>query len=551
MISLKHIYPIFLLFISLLFSCSKEVMQYQLNVQSSPVNGGSITPASSLFKQGESIQLLAVPANEYLFKEWKGDLTSVTNPTNLIMTSNKTITAYFEKRQYPLNLTIVGQGTVKEELISLATNALYQSGSTVKLTALAAKGWQFAKWKGDLNSTDTTITLKIETTKNITAEFAEWPSVPAVNQELFSNINWNDHVAGKNEPYDFNKDGIPDIVSYESTIYKNTLPAILKILDYSGKTIYTFDLKKYKPNVRDSLSNVLIDYAELNGDGYLDLGLSYMSEWWTGTPGQPGSYADYIGNNVFLLLSKGNLQYDVVEVLDEPNKPVSFNINLFDWDSDGLVDILYSDLFKGIYLKNLGANKFERRTLSPPFKQSISNKVDFDKDGVVDYINFYLNQIDENGNYTSNDNSQTLSVLSKNGVKHFPVVGKTLKKYIYIKNGIEAAERITLVDGDSDGDLDLVVGSLKVDNNNIWTYTQDYFENKGTQFEYRKDYIEVDETLVGEFQVWTKDIDNDGDTDLFYPTYRKSQLNAPRGGYFWWENTGKGFKINKKFTLKY
>jgi len=56
---------------------------------------------------------------------------------------------------------------------------------------------------------------------------------------------------------------------------------------------------------------------------------------------------------------------------------------------------------------------------------------------------------------------------------------------------------------------------------------------------------------VGEFQAWTKYIDNDGDTDLFYPTYRKGQLNAPRGAYFWWENIGKRFKVNKKFILKY
>jgi len=540
------------IFIILIFnSCSKELVQYQLQVEVNPTNGGTVTPASGIYDKGKALDLLAVPSSEYVFKEWRGDLTGSSNPAPLIINANKQITGYFEKRQYSLNLTIEGQGTVKEELIAVASNALYQSGSTVKLTASPAKGWQFSKWKGDIGGADTSIIVKIESPKNITAEFAEWPMVPAVNQELFPNINWNDHVGGKNTPYDFNKDGIPDIVSYESTIYKNTLPAILKILDYSGKTIFTFDLKSFKPNVRDSLSNVLIDYAELNGDGYLDLGLSYMSEWWKGTPGAPGSSADYIGNNVYLLLSKGNFQFDVVEVLDEPNKPVSFNINLFDWDADGLVDILYSDLFKGIYLKNLGANKFERRTLTAPFKQSISNKVDFDKDGAVDYINLYLNQIDENGNYTSNDNYQTLSVLSKNGVKHFPVLGKTLKKYIYVKNGIETAERITLIDGDSDGDLDLVVGSLKVSNSNIWTYTQDYFENKGTQFEYKKDYIEIDETLVGEFQAWTKDIDNDGDTDLFYPSYRKSQLNAPRGGYFWWENTGKGFKINKKFVLKY
>jgi hypothetical protein len=27
---------------------------------------------------------------------------------------------------------------------------------------------------------------------------------------------------------------------------------------------------------------------------------------------------------------------------------------------------------------------------------------------------------------------------------------------------------------------------------------------------------------------------NDGDLDLFYPTYKKSNLNGPKGAVFWW-----------------
>ena len=141
--------------------------------------------------------------------------------------------------------------------------------------------------------------------------------------------------------------------------------------------------------------------------------------------------------------------------------------------------------------------------------------------------------------------------MTSKGVTSFPVVGKTITKYIYILGDILSAERIAMVDGDGDGDMDLVVGSIRAKPNSPWTYVQDYFENTGKQFEYRPNFIEIDSNLIGELQVWAADIDKDGDVDLFYPTYRKSQLNAPHGGYFWWENTKAGFKINKNFYLKY
>jgi hypothetical protein len=177
--------------------------------------------------------------------------------------------------------------------------------------------------------------------------------------------------------------------------------------------------------------------------------------------------------------------------------------------------------------------------------------LDFDGDGLLDYVNLYINQIDENGNYTSKDMSQTLSVMNSKGVSNFPVVGKTLKKYIYMTGDIISVERIAMVDGDGDGDKDLIVGSCEVKPNSPWYYLQEYFENTGKQFEYRPNYIEIDKKLIGELQVWTGDVDKDGDVDLFYPTYRKSQLNGVNGAYFWWENTKKGFKINKDFYLKY
>jgi hypothetical protein len=422
----------------------------------------------------------------------------------------------------------------------------------VRLTARPGVGSIFAEWKGDIVGTDSILTTTITKPVALTAKFLDRPMVPTVNEELFPDLNWNDHAASKNEIYDVNQDGVPDIISYRRVSEKSILPSIFEIKDYSGKNIFSFNLKEFKSAARDSLQHIIIDYRDLNNDGYLDFGLSYMGEWWTGQNGAPGSTVKFIGNNIYLLLSKGKLQYDPVEILDAPNKPLAFNINLFDWDFDGKDDVLLSDLNTGDYLKNLGNNKFEIRKLGPPsFNQAINNKIDFDKDGKVDFINLYVNELDENGRYKSTDMKQVLSVVSDKGVSHFPVIGKTINKYVYILGEITSAERLSMVDGDGDGDLDLIVGSIKSKINAPWTYIQEYFENTGKQFEYRSNFIEIDESLIGALQVWTSDIDKDGDLDLFYPTYRKSQLNRPGGGYFWWENTKTGFKINKSFYLKY
>lgn len=383
---------------------------------------------------------------------------------------------------------------------------------------------------------------KIDTTPKISV-------VPAVNMEMFPQINWNDVVSGKNTTYDFDGDNTPDLVSYRLTNDNSPLPPIFEVKDYMGKSIFSFNIKESNAKFRDSLNRMTYDFADINGDGNQDIILAFYGEWWFGEPGAKGSVSKFYGTNTYLLLSKGNMKFDVIEVMDEPKNTI-FNINIFDWDFDGDLDILLGRMDEGNIYENIGNNKFQINKINRLFNQLISNKFDFNKDGKIDFINLFVRQMDEFGNYSRPNAEQTLSVVTNKEVLNFPVVGKTILKSIYITPNTISNERITLIDGDGDGDADLVVGGM-ITENNIYSYFQDYYENTGNQFEYRDNYIEVDKELIGQLQSWTYDIDGDGDLDLFYPTYNKSKLTQPKNSYFWWENTKKGFKINKVFNLKY
>lgn len=503
-------------------------------------------PSGREYPHGTRVELKPIPKEGWVFESWGGDLSGNTSPQVIIVDKEKNVIVRFKRKDYPLNIAITGEGTVEEKIISTPGGRTYPFQTVVQLTPKAKEGWEFEGWGGDLTGIETPKNITVDKERNVTVKFKELVAIPAINIDLYPNLNWNDHSQGKSGTYDLNKDGIPDIITWSGRSSDPKVSPKLIVKDYSGKDIFNFDIRSKNPNIRDSLNNLLIDYRDINNDGFLDFALTYMGEWDFGNA--TGNNIKFYGVNTYFLFSKGNLNYDITEILDVPNQS-QFNINIFDWDFDGLPDLLVSGMNEGIYYKNLGNNKFERRTLTPLYQQMINNKYDYDKDGNLDFINLYVNQKDQDGNSSSN-NSQVLTIVTSKSVVNMNVTGKTIEKQIYPLNNTTSAERITLLDGDRDGDMDLVIGGFVIENNAL-SFFQEYFENTGTQFVYKKDFIEIDKSLIGENQVWAQDLDKDGDIDLFYPTYSKSRLNSPKWEYFWWENTGNGFKINKKFKLIY
>jgi len=69
--------------------------QFTLNISKSGYGTVLTDPNTLTFNSGTSAQVKAVAGTGWRFDHWEGDLTGSTNPANLVMTANKTISAVF------------------------------------------------------------------------------------------------------------------------------------------------------------------------------------------------------------------------------------------------------------------------------------------------------------------------------------------------------------------------------------------------------------------------------------------------------------------------
>ena len=190
---MKNLHYLFILSF-LLISCEEEVppVTYSLTTQVTPTGAGTVNPSSGTFDEGESISISANPNPEYIF--WSGSKISEDNPLSFIMDSDKSITATFEKRLYPLSISIEGQGTINE------TSESYELGSKVILTAVPSEGWKFKEWKGDITSNDNPLEITVSGPISIIAIFEK------LTYSLSLSIEGEGTVSGTSELYEYGEE---------------------------------------------------------------------------------------------------------------------------------------------------------------------------------------------------------------------------------------------------------------------------------------------------------------------------------------------------------
>jgi hypothetical protein len=162
-----------LLFIPLVFSCSKETIKYNLTTSVNPIEGGDINPNGGIVDEGTQISIAASPAAEYLFDKWSGAASGSSPSISVIMDSDKSVTANFIKKKYALTTTVEGEGIVTEKVIKVGAATDYNSGTIVELKAIPSNEWEFKEWKGDVTSSENPTQITIDKAKSVTAVFVK------------------------------------------------------------------------------------------------------------------------------------------------------------------------------------------------------------------------------------------------------------------------------------------------------------------------------------------------------------------------------------------
>lgn len=121
------------------------------------------------YADGTTVELTANPSEHWEFSAWQGDLTGTENPTTVTMDQAKTVTAVFEEKEYPLTITVEGEGDVSEEIVNGKSN--YTHGTIVELMGNPDSEWRFEEWTGDLETKDNPATITMDGPKNIEAIF--------------------------------------------------------------------------------------------------------------------------------------------------------------------------------------------------------------------------------------------------------------------------------------------------------------------------------------------------------------------------------------------
>ena len=99
------------------------------------------------------------------------------------------------RKEFSLNVTIVGQGSVSKQMIAAKS---YEYATLVRLTAEPDEGWRFVEWSGDADGTSPIVEITVDEEKNITATFDVQLHPPTVTTTPVTNITQNSANSGGN-----------------------------------------------------------------------------------------------------------------------------------------------------------------------------------------------------------------------------------------------------------------------------------------------------------------------------------------------------------------
>ena len=139
-----------------------------VTLSSTPFSGGTISGAG-VFNFGSSVTVVAAANPGYTFTSWTEAGIAVSTNASYTFTigANRTLVANYAINSYSLAITSAN-GTVAKT----PSQASYNYGTSVTLTATPGTGYSFTSWSGDTTSAANPMTLTMTGNRNITANYA-------------------------------------------------------------------------------------------------------------------------------------------------------------------------------------------------------------------------------------------------------------------------------------------------------------------------------------------------------------------------------------------
>jgi len=146
-----------------------ERQTYTLRMSIFPSGAGVVSPSGGEYEPGTQLTLTATPASGYTFDHWSDDISGSSATTTITLDSNKHVNAVFGLIMHTLQVSINGDGTTSPVVGSHS----YPDGAVVDLLAIPNEGWEFLTWSGDIQSYSPTITIRMGSSKSVTARFRD------------------------------------------------------------------------------------------------------------------------------------------------------------------------------------------------------------------------------------------------------------------------------------------------------------------------------------------------------------------------------------------
>lgn len=138
--------------------------------------GGTVvrSPDSTLYDDGQTVTLTAVPDLNWRFTGWSGDASGSDNPLTVVMNTNKTVRAMFSPTGPTYQLAVETWGSGHVDVTPLKQS--YQAGETVHLKAVPAEGWAFCGWLRGVDQVEVAeADLTMSSDKTVAASFGAPP----------------------------------------------------------------------------------------------------------------------------------------------------------------------------------------------------------------------------------------------------------------------------------------------------------------------------------------------------------------------------------------